>query len=299
MPVVLREATNADAPAVRHLVFGVLADHGLEPDPAETDRDLDDLAAHYRNNRGWFAVLEEDGTVVGSYGLYRVDDSTCELRKMYLAPTVRGRGWGRRLLEDALAQAGRLGCTTICLETASVLHAAIALYRRYGFEPYAAAHLSPRCDQAYRRGLPGAADPHDLRRFVDAQAPVYAAALAELRAGRKRTHWMWFVFPQAAGLGASATAQRYAIGSRAEAVAYLAHPLLGTRLRECAAALLAVEGRGAEQIMGFPDVLKLRSSMTLFAALAEPGDPFAAVLKKYYGGERCARTLAFFAAPAA
>lgn len=136
-------------------------------------------------------------------------------------------------------------------------------------------------------------DPHDLRRFVEAQEPVYAAALAELRAGRKRSHWMWFVFPQVAGLGASATAQRYAIGSRAEAEAYLAHPVLGARLRECAEALLAVEERSAERIMGFPDVLKLQSSMTLFAALAGPESPFAAVLAKYYAGQRCARTLAF------
>jgi uncharacterized protein (DUF1810 family) len=138
-------------------------------------------------------------------------------------------------------------------------------------------------------------DPHNLQRFVAAQEVTYAVALGELQAGRKRTHWMWFVFPQVTGLGSSPTAQFYAIRSRIEAEAYFAHPLLGARLRECAGALLAVDSRTAEQIMGFPDHLKLQSSMTLFAALAGPGNPFAAVLEKYYGGKRCSRTLAFLA----
>ena len=140
-------------------------------------------------------------------------------------------------------------------------------------------------------------DPHNLQRFVDAQEETYATALGELHAGRKRTHWMWFVFPQVTGLGASPTAAFYAIQSRTEAEAYLAHPLLGARLQECARALLAVNGRTAEQIMGFPDFLKLQSSMTLFAALAGSGSPFAAVLEKYYAGKRCPHTLAFLAPP--
>ncbi len=138
-----------------------------------------------------------------------------------------------------------------------------------------------------------ASDPHDLQRFLAAQADCYDQALAELRAGRKRSHWMWFIFPQVAGLGSSRTAQFYAIGSRSEAETCLAHPLLGQRLRECAAALLAIDGRTAEQIMGYPDDLKLQSSMTLFGAIAETGNPFAAVLEKYYAGEQCARTTEF------
>ena len=142
-----------------------------------------------------------------------------------------------------------------------------------------------------------AAAPPPLQRFLAAQAAIYPEALAELRAGRKRSHWMWFVFPQVAGLGTSATARRYAIGSRAEAAAYLAHPILGARLRECAAALLGVHDRTAEQILGSPDHLKLRSSMTLFAALAEPGSPFAAVLARYYAGRACDPTQRFLAAP--
>ena len=123
-----------------------------------------------------------------------------------------------------------------------------------------------------------------LQRFVEAQDGVFPGALAELRAGRKRGHWMWFVFPQIAGLGSSPTAQRYAITSLDEARDYLAHPVLGPRLRESASALLDVEGRSAEQILGYPDDLKLRSSMTLFARAA--GDPavFEAVLDRYYDG---------------
>jgi uncharacterized protein (DUF1810 family) len=126
--------------------------------------------------------------------------------------------------------------------------------------------------------------PHGLDRFVSAQASVYPSALAELTAGRKRTHWMWFIFPQIAGLGSSPAAQRYAIASLDEARAYLAHPVLGPRLRECADALLAVEGKSAEEILGYPDDLKLRSSMTLFARAADDPDVFEAVLERYYDG---------------
>ena len=126
--------------------------------------------------------------------------------------------------------------------------------------------------------------PFDLERFVDAQAPVIARVEAELRAGRKQSHWMWFVFPQIAGLGHSAMAQRYAISSLAEARAYLVHPILGERLRDCTRTVLAVEDRSIHAIFGSPDDLKFRSCMTLFAA-AEPGEPlFAAALQKYFGG---------------
>jgi len=136
-------------------------------------------------------------------------------------------------------------------------------------------------------------DPHDLNRFVEAQAETYAEALAELRAGDKRSHWMWYIFPQVAGLGFSSMAQRYAVRSRAEAEAYLAHPILGPRLRECAEAVLAVEGRTARQIMGTPDDLKLRSSMTLFAHLSPPGSVFQRVLQKYYDGVLDPKTVEF------
>ena len=122
----------------------------------------------------------------------------------------------------------------------------------------------------------------DLERFVSAQDGVYATALAEIRAGNKRSHWMWFIFPQVSGLGSSGMARRYAIGGLAEARAYLEHPVLGPRLIECSTALLAHDGRSANQIFGYPDDLKLRSSMTLFAQVAP--EPFARVVERFYDG---------------
>ncbi len=126
--------------------------------------------------------------------------------------------------------------------------------------------------------------PFDLERFIAAQDPVYHRVVAELRAGRKTSHWMWFVFPQIAGLGFSAMAQRYAISSLDEARAYLAHRLLGPRLRESTRLVLDVEGRDAHTIFGAPDDLKFRSSMTLFAHAAPQEILFRDALEKYYGG---------------
>ena len=134
----------------------------------------------------------------------------------------------------------------------------------------------------YRAGV---ADEHDLERFLTAQASTYDAALAELRAGRKRTHWMWFVFPQLRGLGRSETARFYGIVSLAEARAYLDHEVLGTRLVQCAEALLPHEGKSAREIMGSPDDVKLRSSMTLFAAVAGEGSVFSEVLDRFFDGQ--------------
>jgi uncharacterized protein (DUF1810 family) len=131
----------------------------------------------------------------------------------------------------------------------------------------------------------------DLSRFVDAQERVYDDALGELRAGRKTSHWMWFVFPQIAGLGRSPTAQHYAIASLGEAEAYAAHPVLGPRLRECVRALTELEGRSAEQVFGGIDAMKLRSSMTLFARAAPDEPLFRAVLERYFGGEEDPATL--------
>jgi uncharacterized protein (DUF1810 family) len=134
-------------------------------------------------------------------------------------------------------------------------------------------------------------DPYDLSRFVEAQAGVYEQALAEVRAGRKRTHWMWFIFPQFAGLGFSATSQHYAIKSADEARAYLAHPTLGPRLIECAEAAIAVADRTAHEIFGSPDDLKLQSCSTLFDAVSPPDNVFAKLLEKYYSAVRDAKTL--------
>jgi uncharacterized protein (DUF1810 family) len=133
-------------------------------------------------------------------------------------------------------------------------------------------------------------DPFDLQCFLDAQSSVYPRVLDELRRGRKQSHWMWFIFPQLAGLGHSAMAQRFAISSRDEAVAYLGHGVLGSRLKECTALVNAVDGRTILEILGSPDDLKFHSSMTLFDAVSS--DPeFAEAIAKFYGGTRDQRTL--------
>ncbi|HEY9033347.1 MAG TPA: DUF1810 domain-containing protein [Pseudomonadales bacterium] len=139
-------------------------------------------------------------------------------------------------------------------------------------------------------------DPFHLARFVNAQAGMYEQALAELHDGKKRSHWMWFVFPQLAGLGHSSMARRYAINSRAEAEAYLAHPLLGARLNACAMALLALQGRSAQDIFGTPDHSKLHSSATLFAAVSPPGSVYHRLLQHFWQGQPDQRTLALLAA---
>ena len=136
-----------------------------------------------------------------------------------------------------------------------------------------------------------APDPYDLARFLVAQDPVFARVCAELAAGHKQSHWMWFVFPQLRGLGSSPTAQRYAIGSLDEARAYLAHPILGARLRRCTELVNRLEGRSARQIFGQPDDLKFRSSMTLFArAAAGAAEPFEEALAKYFAAEEDPRS---------
>ena len=132
---------------------------------------------------------------------------------------------------------------------------------------------------------------YDLDRFLDAQEDVYAQVLGELRAGRKRSHWMWFVFPQFEGLGVSAMSRRYAIRSVDEADAYIRHPVLGARLAECTEAVNGHHALTAREIFGTPDDQKFRSSMTLFELVSGPDSPFASALEEYFSGERDARTL--------
>jgi len=139
--------------------------------------------------------------------------------------------------------------------------------------------------------MTAADDPHDLARFVEAQAGDYETALAEIRAGRKRSHWMWYIFPQIDGLGFSSMARRYAIKSLDEARAYLDHPVLGPRLVEITEAALAVEGRSAHEIFGSPDDMKLRSCATLFARAASEGSVFSRLLDKFFDGKPDVRTL--------
>ena len=135
-------------------------------------------------------------------------------------------------------------------------------------------------------------DPFEPDRFVEAQKGVYETALGELQDGQKRSHWMWFIFPQMAGLGSSSMARQYAIRSREEAKAYLQHPVLGPRLNEGPSALLRVENRSAAEIMGFPDFMKLKSSMTLFAGVSEQPSLFSDVLKKFFDDQPDVRTIA-------
>ena len=142
---------------------------------------------------------------------------------------------------------------------------------------------------------PDLADPFDLQRFLTAQERVFETALRELERGRKESHWMWFIFPQIEGLGSSAMAQRYAIKSKEETAAYLEQPVLRDRLARCAKALLEIEGKSALQIMGSPDDLKLRSSMTLFSSVPGAETVFYAVIEKYYGGRMDDKTLAILA----
>src|ERR1700731_1414579 len=134
-------------------------------------------------------------------------------------------------------------------------------------------------------------DPYGLQRFVDAQIPVYDKVCFELRDGRKKSHWMWFIFPQLEGLGSSQMARKFAISSLAEAAAYLAHPVLGPRLAECTRLINPVEGRPIEQIFGYPDDLKFRSSMTLFAHATPDNRVFLDALQKYFKGKFDAATL--------
>ena len=128
-------------------------------------------------------------------------------------------------------------------------------------------------------------DPHNLKRFLEAQSPLYPRVKAELRSGQKTGHWMWFIFPQLRGLGRSPMANEYGISSREEALAYLQHPILGERLRECTRLVYAVEGRSVNEIFGYPDDLKFRSSMTLFANVSPQDQIFKHALEKFFEGE--------------
>ncbi len=146
----LRRASNKDCEEVTRLVYGVLKEYGLEPDPQATDADLKDIERSYFERGGTFFVLEDrDGSIIGAYGLYPIENQACELRKMYLHKSHRSKGLGRFLLDSALAQAREMGFKRMTLETASVLKEAIALYERYGFVEYEPDHMSTRCDHAY------------------------------------------------------------------------------------------------------------------------------------------------------
>jgi putative acetyltransferase len=145
----MREAAAKDQPEIKRLIFGVLREYGLKPDSNTTDIDLDDIETYYFKNGGYFGVVVENNAVVATVGIYKVDDFTCELRKMYSAPSQRGKGLGKKLVEFSLSKARELGFKRITLETASPLIEAIGLYKRFGFKEYQPSHLAARCDQAF------------------------------------------------------------------------------------------------------------------------------------------------------
>ncbi|HKS30724.1 MAG TPA: GNAT family N-acetyltransferase [Pyrinomonadaceae bacterium] len=148
--VTVRAASNKDVERIKHLVFTTLREHGLEPDPEVTDADIEDIEENYLKRGGLFEVIEDaEGNLLGTIGLYALDRETCELRKMYFAPSLRGRGMGRRMLERMLERARRLGFKSMRLETASVLKKAIRLYTSFGFKPFEVTHRSRRSDQTY------------------------------------------------------------------------------------------------------------------------------------------------------
>ncbi len=150
----IRSANNADTQQITNLVFSVLRAYGLKPDPANTDADLNNIEDHYIESGGCFDVLENHkNEIVGTVGIYPMQSGLCELRKMYLSPAEKGKGLGKKLLEHALARASDLGFNRVTLETASELKEAIGLYKKYGFIPYRAEHVSERCDQAYIKQL--------------------------------------------------------------------------------------------------------------------------------------------------
>jgi uncharacterized protein (DUF1810 family) len=155
----------------------------------------------------------------------------------------------------------------------------------------ATGHRDPRGNGYHVSLNEMASDPYNLTRFLLAQEADYGQVLAEIRAGRKRSHWMWYVFPQFDGLGMSPTSKHYAIKSAQEAVAYLAHPLLGPRLMECAESALQVADRSALEIFGSPDDMKFRSSATLFASVSPQGSVFHRIIDKYFDGKRDVRTI--------
>lgn len=149
----LRKAKAGEEDKILCLVRKVLSGYGLKINPEETDKDLSDLVDFYFDNKGWFAVIDHGDEIIGSYGIFRVSEKVCELRKMYLLPEYQGKGLGRLMMEDAIHQAKTLGYAEIILETNKLLDKAIHLYKKYGFKKYNPSHLSDRCDYAMRKEI--------------------------------------------------------------------------------------------------------------------------------------------------
>lgn len=149
----LRKANKVDESKIMDLVNSVLSDYGLKTNPQETDKDLSDIENYYFSKNGWFAVIEKESEIIGSYGIFKIDEKTCELRKMYLLNNYQGKGLGKLMMEDALKKTRELGYSVIVLETNNLLDKAITLYSKYGFVQYNPNHLSDRCNFAMRKEL--------------------------------------------------------------------------------------------------------------------------------------------------
>jgi len=219
------------------------------------------------------------------------------LRRFYVDRPAQGHGVAHALMDEVRAAARGLGGSHLWLSVWERNPRAIAFYAKEGFVDVGSTDFYVGPDRQTDRVMAARVedapldDPFDLDRFLTAQDGDYARALAELRAGRKETHWIWYVLPQLRGLGTSSYATRYGIASAAEARAYLAHPVLGTRLRECVAAMNGLVDRSAEDVLGKVDAAKFRSCLTLFGHVAPEDTAFAAALRKYYGGAPDPRTL--------
>ena len=237
-----------------------------------------------------FAVIDSaTQSTVGSGGFKGPPDADGVAEIAYaIAPPFQGRGYATELARALTAYCFDNGVKRVRAHTLPVKNASNRILTKIGFG-FTGEVNDPDDGPVWR--WEREADPFDLNRFIEAQEGVYDRVLSELRNGRKQTHWMWFVFPQIAGLGSSAMSHRYSIRSVDEARAYLNHPLLGPRLLECASAILEVQNRTAREILGKPDDMKLKSCATLFAHVSQRHDVFERILDKYCGAQRDERTL--------
>lgn len=293
-PYRIRAASPADLDTLVEFTQREAAEaEGVALDPADVARGVGAAFLSPPLSTYWVAEAA-DGRVVASASVVKEWSNFRGghywwIQSLFVDPAHRGSGLVDRLLAHLTDAAAEGGALDLRLYARASNHRALHVYRRCGFETAPYALMTRRV----RPGAPraGAADPHDLDRFVTAQASDYARALSEIRAGRKRSHWMWYVFPQYDGLGRSATSRRYAIRSLDEARAYLRHPVLGPRLVECAEAVVALAAPSASAVFPPPDDLKLRSCATLFAAVTPAGSVFARLLGRFFEGHPDAETL--------
>ncbi len=291
--ITIQRATPDDAKALHAIQMRAFAEEGrlcgMTDIPPLTEP-LDDIERHIRTQTA-LAAREGDRIVGGVRGL--VEGDACTIRALVVEPDRQGQGIGKSLL--AALEAAIPPVRRIDLTTNTIVPGNVAFYERHGYLVVGHTRYTDRIVLAHMSKNVGSADPFDLGRFLDAQAANYADALAELRAGRKRTHWSWYVFPQLRGLGSSAMSVRYAISGLEEARAYLAHPVLGPRLRDCVGAMNAHAGIDAAAILGEVDAMKFHACVTLFARVAGPGSPFHAALDRHFAGTPNPATLALLA----